>query len=350
MVKEYQHDGRLPPTSVEELVHTIEGKFPQLKQAFTAAGANSVTALNQALKGQNTLTGVETLVNQWRNVLPELPHIMGLNLTNAEHTFAQVNSKLLSLAHTGPEAQRAAVSEIYKKVRDQEIAYFSEMRGGIEGEIKHLSSRMKTEGPAVVAPLETAFQRLVAVVRGEMAAAGGETQKGAQTINKILTKELSALGIKAPSKLNQAFGPLPGGGGNALQPTNTGGSSGFTGLEGAAQGRLIQLGRPGEGGRDNIPLNVGAHNIVAGAGETVAVFTRHQRAQAEAQLPGGLPGIFANKRPNYMAAGGFAGYAPSITRRQLARPSTRSVPARSSARESLASARTLRSSRSSKAS
>ena len=44
---------------------------------------------------------------------------------------------------------------------------------------------------------------------------------------------------------------------------------------------------------------------MAGAGETAAIFTRHQRADLEAKVPGGLASVFQNKRPNYMASGGF---------------------------------------------
>jgi TP901 family phage tail tape measure protein len=321
IVKEYQKDGKLPPTSVEELIQSIEGKFPALKQAFSGAGSESITALNQALKGQNVLSSIEGLVDQWRNVFPQLPHIVGLNLTNAEQTFSTVMAKMSALAHTGPESQRLAMSELYKKMHDEEIGYFSTMRGGIEGEIKHLSSSMGPLTASGTGAMETAYQRLVSVIRSEMTAGVQETGKGTEQINSILDKELKTLGLGSNTKTQKrgaAFGAgpsAPGGpGSTTLQP------SGFTGA-GKAQGGLIQLGHPGEAGKDTIPLSVGGQNIVAGAGETVAVFTRHQRAAAEAQLPGGLPGIFSNKKPNYMASGGFvaepntnftAGYEPQI--------------------------------------
>jgi TP901 family phage tail tape measure protein len=321
IVKEYQKDGKLPPTSVEELVHSIEGKFPALKQAFSGAGDESVNALNQALKGQNVLGSIESLVDQWRNVFPQLPKIVGLNLTNAEQTFSTVMSKLDQLAHTGPESQRAAASEAYKKMRDEEIGYFSTMRTGVEGEIHKLEAGLHKNAPGVVEPIETAFHRMVEVIKGEMSAGVKETTKGTEQINNVLRKELHALGLGEPSKQNKAFGAMPGGGGNPLQPTNTGGSSGFTGL---AQGGLVQLGRPGEGGKDTIPLNAGGIPIMAGAGEQVAVFTRHQQAVANQHLAGigGLPGLFNSvKTPNYMASGGFVaepgtnftvGYEPRI--------------------------------------
>lgn len=302
MVKVYQEQGHLPPTAVEEMNKAIEAKFPALKASFSAAASGAVTALNNPLLGASALKGVENLVSQWTNILPGLPTSMKLNMTNAATEFSQVNAQLLSLAHSGPEAQRVAASAAYKNLRDEEIKYFGEMRGGIEGEIKSLSSRMHTEAPAVVGPLETAFHRMVTTIEAEMASGVKATGKGTKEINAILGKELKALGLGAggnmvtekDNRISGKFGAGPGTGSNALQPSN-----------GAAQGGLMQLGRPGEAGHDTIPLSVGGQNIVAGAGETVAVFTRHQRADAESKLPGGLPGIFANKTPNYMSSGGL---------------------------------------------
>jgi TP901 family phage tail tape measure protein len=331
MTQEFQKDGKLPPTAVEEVIHTIEGKFPALKRAFTETGGDSINALNSALKGQNVLGSIEGVVNQYTNVFRNIPQVVGLNMENAVHTFQRVNAELLREAHTGPESQRDAASAAYKKMTAEEVNYFHTMGSGITAEIASLSSHTITGlnslgqhvtalAPGILAPLETAYKRYVKVTEEEMAAGVLPVEKGVARINKVLTSELSALGIKAPSKLNQSFGPMPGGGSNALQETGTGGSSGFTGLP-HAQGGILQLGRPGEAGRDSIPMNVGGVPIVTAPGETVAVFTRHQRAAADAALPGGLAGVFANKRPNYMAEGGFVaepgtnftyGYEPQI--------------------------------------
>lgn len=307
MVHTYQQQGKLPPTAVEELVRSVEQKFPALKQAFSGAGTESVAALNNALKGQNVLGSIEVLVNQWRNVFPQLPHIVGLNMASAEQTFATTMAKLTVLAHTGPESQRAAASALYKRMHDEEIGYFATMRTGIEGEIKTLSSKLGPETRAGTVAMQTAYSRLVSTIRQEMAGGVLETEKGTRQINKILNKELGELGISNSTKTQKKsgkFGPGPGSGANPLQETGAGGSSGFQGL---ARGGMLQVGRPGQPGHDSVPMHVAGHNIVTAPGETVAVFTRQQRAQADRGIPGGLAGVFANRTPNYrpMATGGF---------------------------------------------
>lgn len=315
MVKEFQKDGKLPPTSVEELTHAMESKFPGLTRSFASVGADSIRALNGALKGQEVLSGVEGIVNQWSKVFPQLPYIVGLNLGNAVNVFQKVNGELLNLSRTGPASQRIAASEAYKKMHDEEINYFRTMRGGIESELKHLSHHVGPITKEGTVAMVTAYERMRVAIEGEMSAGVKATSKGTSQINSILKSELHALGMKTPSELNKApggaFGPQPGSGGSGsgsgILEGAMGGVGGFTGL-GKARGGLIQFGRHGEAGRDSIPVNAGGVPIVVGRGEQIAVFNRHQQAVANAALAhmGGLPGLFRSvKTPNYMATGGF---------------------------------------------
>jgi phage-related protein len=131
------------------------------------------------------------------------------------------------------------------------------------------------------------------------------TTAGLTTVDKKLVDELNRLGIKADAKTLQGLLTFPGQPGSFPSLTQK--------PPGAATGALIQVGRPGEGGHDTVPMSVGGQDIVVGAGEQVAVFNRHQQADLNAQLSheGGLSGFFAKrKKPNYMAQGGLV---PSFT-------------------------------------
>jgi hypothetical protein len=123
-----------------------------------------------------------------------------------------------------------------------------------------------------------------------MVASGKVTTSGMQAIAKELNQLLGSLGankIPAPTSV-------------PISQTNLRG--------GLAGGGLIQVGRQGEAGPDNIPMTVGGQNIVVGAGEQVAVFNRHQQSvmnQALAPM-GGLSGMFQRvTTPHYMASGGY---------------------------------------------
>lgn len=77
----------------------------------------------------------------------------------------------------------------------------------------------------------------------------------------------------------------------------------------AATGALMQIGRPGTAGPDNVPMSVGGRNITVGEGEQVAVINRHQQPVIDRALMregyAGLGGLFNRVRtPNYMASGG----------------------------------------------
>jgi hypothetical protein len=77
-----------------------------------------------------------------------------------------------------------------------------------------------------------------------------------------------------------------------------------------AGGGLVQIGRPGAAGHDNVPLNMGGVPIAVGEGEQVAVFNRHQAPimnEALARMGyGGLPGLFKRvNKLNWMGGGGI---------------------------------------------
>lgn len=132
------------------------------------------------------------------------------------------------------------------------------------------------------------------------------SEEGMKAINRLLTKRLEAFGLSP----HQAANYLKGGKGGtvSIYGGKEEGTTGITtygdGKAKFARGGLTTIGSPTAAGPDNVPLN-----IVAGRGEDVAVFNRHQRAALDARLAdtGGLKGFFAHKWPKHsqFAGGGI---------------------------------------------
>lgn len=153
---------------------------------------------------------------------------------------------------------------------------FSRLRFTVEKELGLLSTHIPGKIKPGTTAAATAFSLLTGVIRAEMQAGVRSTESGTAEIHKILSEQLSSLGLKAPSAKNQAFGPLPGGGANALQPTGVGESSGFGGLEGATGVRV-----PGRPGPDNWTLVDPAGRPAAKvAGAELLVANRHTERAA----------------------------------------------------------------------
>lgn len=181
-----------------------------------------------------------------------------------------------------------------REAKEKVIAHILEMRDKAESEVKNLSKSM---GPGIrpgTHAVEKAFGNMIKVVEAELAAGVLKTKDAMHKISDLLQKELEGLGVKdAGPKIEKGAGDL--------------GAKALKGL-GAAKGGLIQFGRAGQAGMDNIPVNMGGIPIEVGAGEQGAVFTKQQQAVANAHLApvGGLAGLFNNyATPHYMAKGGF---------------------------------------------
>ena len=137
-----------------------------------------------------------------------------------------------------------------------------------------------------------------ATIINAFSGAANKGGKGLQDLLKTVNHALKLLKQPQLSALQVATAPVAAAG-NAL--------GSFFG-SGFAAGGLMQIGQPGQAGRDSVPLNVGGTPIMVAPGEQVAVFNRHQLPIVNAALApvGGLPGLFGSvTTPNYMAAGGL---------------------------------------------
>lgn len=176
---------------------------------------------------------------------------------------------------------------------------FAQVKTTLATDLQNISTNLgtgtKPGQQALVGSLSGALQTILdntsAAVRG--------TAKGIKAINDALDASLLALG--ASKSAIKTLGPV----------VSAEVFTGFTlptGPLGKATGGLIQIGQPGERGRDTVGMSVGGHSIAVGAGEQVAVFNHDQQRVMNARLAdmGGLGGMFSrHNRPHYMAGGGF---------------------------------------------
>lgn len=296
----------LPAHSVEEIKRTLEQRFPSLKNAWGKSGSDSIEAFVKAIHKIDALKSVEQLVLGFKTYLPQLPKIVGLNVENARQKFGAEMNKLYELSKSKNAAVRAVAEQEYKQLREKAIGYFGDTRAGAQRELNHINAIMRSGGHVGPDAVVKAYSNMVVAIEKEMQNGAIATGEGIKEITKKLQAGLEAIGIKdAGAKISGLVGKIAGSAGE--------------GVKKAAQGGLWQIGKQGQRGQDT-------EHIVVGKGEQVAVFTHHQQEAANKMLApiGGLPGLFNDKRPHYMASGGFTqgsgtnysvGEEPEIARR-----------------------------------
>lgn len=191
-----------------------------------------------------------------------------------EHGF---RSKVLPVIHD--------VDQAYADLASHGKSHLSDIKQAVvqnTADIKHSLSGQKGETQALGRNYEDAAK---AVARA-MGDGSVSVQTGTRLMNSYLQKALSEYGLKYT-------GPSI----NSIHSSATT-QKGHTGV-GAARG---YIGNPGERGHDMVPLMVGR-------GE--AILNRHQQGPVDTALRRtygfGLGGLFAReRRPHYMAAGGYA--------------------------------------------
>jgi hypothetical protein len=120
-----------------------------------------------------------------------------------------------------------------------------------------------------------------------------DTEKGLAAIEKLWIKTMGMYGFSPRQARNMAEG----------QQYTGAREEGQSGIN-KAHGGLIQVGRPGQRGADNVPFNLGGVPSVVANGEQIAVFNHHQQRKFAEAYPGGLEGFFAGPQPRHGFAGG----------------------------------------------
>lgn len=266
-----------------------ENTVPFLKARKDLASANA-----QLATSQERLNGLGEAGKQHT---PEYTRAVQ-ELTEAQKAQKRAQGEVLAAAPALEAAWRKAPDGINTAARAYaafpEIVkrYLHNAKEGMTSELTGIAQQTGPLSAKAVAHVVAQYNSLPPKLKAELDAAGGAVKQGLEKINAETTLELKVLGVA---------GGITGEVGKAVSKIHL------------ARGGLMQLGRPGEPGRDSIPMSVGGHNIVAAPGEQVAVFTRHQQADVASKIPGGLPSVFANKTPNYMAQGGLVVKGPVST-------------------------------------
>lgn len=315
MVETLQKEGRLPHDALAKMLNDLKPELAGLPALAGTTASNFSHELASNLhmqEAQSKLAGTSKQISEeWGRNFDLLPVASHMSLTEVETTTGHDMGILRGIMKSGTAQQVDEAKAEYAKLKDSLANYVSAASGSVQQQLKGLSEHTGPLAHTAVENVIDKFQELPLALKEQMEHAGGTVEKGIDKINKILFDELQKINPGGVATLKEGGAPLAPGVEKHAQEVH----------HEAAKGGLFQLGRPGEAGKDTIPLNVGGIPIVAGKGETVAVFTRHQRAAAESSIPGGLPGIFANKTPNYMAEGGFVaepgtnfsvGYEPRI--------------------------------------
>jgi TP901 family phage tail tape measure protein len=234
---------------------------------------------------------VNELVKEGKMGTPEYAKAIE-KLTAAQRLQKEAQAEV---AKTQPELQKAwektpnainIAAKAYASFPEIVKRYLHEAKAGVTSELTAIGTNAGAISLQTVSKIVGEYNKLPPELKKKLDDAGGAVKIGLDKINKETAIELKVLGVAGGITTNLT---------TALK--------GF----GAARGGLMQLGQPGQPGHDSIPMSVGGTNIVAAPGEQVAVFTRHQQADVAKKIPGGLPSVFANKKPNYMATGGPVG-------------------------------------------
>jgi TP901 family phage tail tape measure protein len=304
-----EKEGALPKGAVARILKGIEAQFPNLQANLKEQGTATAAAIAAGLNLASAEHGVKASLSSIEKTYGTFGMNVGQTMEALEHVIKVTTGSTRKEAEHNLEGLTTAYGLEWKAIQEK-VENSTKEQASV---IAKLSREMAVLGKPGFEKYNTDVQKWAETLTERVGMGVESLGKGVGTINKMLETELSDLGAGKGTSKALVTGVLP----TAKQFFK---ESPF----GAAQGGLIQLGRPGEAGRDSIPMNAGGVPIVAAPGEQIAVLTRHQQAIANQRLAdmGGLAGLFRNvSTPNYMAQGGFVaepgqnftyGYEPRI--------------------------------------
>ena len=217
--------------------------------------------------------------------------------------LAQVQSEARSLARD-PSLKKYAgqlnnVADTAQQVRSQVVKNFDQMGQQAANKTAAMAKNVggsSKQAASIVSQNMSAFSGSVTTA---MANGALTTGQGMNVLITNLDRALKKVGQKGLSQIQVAT--LSGSVNNAK--TLAQGKTPAGGFR--AGGGLVQVGRRGERGRDEIPMSVGGTDIVVGRGEQIAVFNHPQQRLLDRRLAdlGGLDGMFRTVNQSHTLAG-----------------------------------------------
>lgn len=228
------------------------------------------------------------------------------------------------------------VTGSWAAVRKSTSLSLSDINATVRRNMPRVRAAMATHSDEGRRAIETNFDGAVRAIETAMQQGRVSVHTGMSRINELLAVELKTLGVSfawgtaAPKKA----GDLPGPGAQLPKLPKPKGGSPYVLAPKKAGGGLLQIGRAGDAGRDEIPMRIAGRDILVGSGEQAAILNRHQQAELNARLAdvGGLPGFFQRfNTPHYLARGGPI-TAPTVTGQSATAAIARGVLARAEQR------------------
>jgi hypothetical protein len=283
-------------------VHDLTAQFKEFHTTAPALVSGALGAINIQLKGDKLTKTTSDFFNNLRNIYYHegFPNILKTSGEQAVFIREDINAKLLKKTKEGGELERNVAKQLLSEAREHERTEYKNKTKDLETELSHMNQRQAAITSGGLRSLQAIYGTWIGEVENAFKLGLVTSAQEIQKINKILTDELSALGVKDPGKYaakiekNEDF-----------SATGTGGKL-VGGVANKAQGGLYQVGGSGESGPDNYEAR-----MFVGGGEQIAVFTKDQQQVANHYLGpvGGLDGLFGTyNKPHWMAAAG--GYYP----------------------------------------
>lgn len=317
-VEQLEREKRLPEHAISELNHSIAASFGSLAKESGLAGALSMRALRDNLKGDAALGSAKQLVDSLRKIWSGIPESANVTTRNAGAFFERAGVRLRQVIATTSGEQKQAAEQAYKELQKNAAGFYGGMvkeaeanlttlahqsgplskqgTESVERNYEHMRKTIETEvrlgvlspkqGLAELAratpplalaatnPVSKAYAQMRSRVEGAMAGTESSVNKGLDQVAKKAQAALAKLmGQNAQTNLGNT--PAPKGPGAAFGP----------GLEGTVPGGAKGMRIPGEVGPDNTPIyspRGGLRGIVAGGELLIA--NRHTEQRVNAML------------------------------------------------------------------
>lgn len=286
----------------------------------------------------NTVKGVDTFRLKWLTILRDGKKITDDQFTTLKTQADQLRAKLasrdklksvLGIDFDVAEIKKGTdfVTSQFEQFRKRSKSSIGDVRGFVRNSMKAIRSSFVKDSAASKEASSAAFQEAVIAIKHNMNTGVISVRKGMTEIRKLHERNLQLYGFSKHAAANYARPDNVGAfGENERVPQTNNGTGSGNGAPGgfgntAARGMVRTIGRKGAAGRDKQGVN-----IVAGSGETAAVFTRHQKKVVDGRLAdvGGLEGLFGAVTAKHsdpaaglqaFARGGIVGLGRQIMKR-----------------------------------
>lgn len=264
---------------------------------------SGMAAINSALK-QGLQTGAISWTQDWTSMFSTVTALYNQHKIDTK----QYQADLRSIMSQGDQRIKSDTESTYQGIVQTLKTQLN------AGEITHQQfvSKVHQADVQMGSQAKSDMADFAAQVVGGFATVTAGGARGLQDLIASVNSALKLLGQKQltglqVSVMSSNYGQTTGTGASNLNKSAAAGGGQLH-----AGGGLVQIGKPGQAGRDTVPLTVnGVATATVAPGEKLAVINRHQSplldyAVANTFGVSGLDGFFAkNKTPNFMASGGM---------------------------------------------